>query len=562
MGKHTNTDTIIAVVAAGAARPLMEEAPKKPGKGKKDGSRKAKPSLEQLGVPADGVAVIEECEKALRDLDRKDTEQVFRMGAVLAEAKDACGSQEVWAAWSKKRCGISRRSADSYVGVHERLAEHRELFVERGMQRVSMYALANAAPKKIAAVVERVRGGDIPPVSDLRAFLNEGTEPKAPMQACDIPGAEGIKALVRERMKQALDPLMAALAAMLREVRQELATHRSGKALNKGRLAGKVERSARQARCELLGLAGGFEANSANAIWRQEDLSFPADSGWGRVLGVLLVLGSRESWPKDKAAAAWLEAEVEPALSWAVGPKVAAAIRKAEEDEASAAAAERAKAGAGKSDDRTKARREELKRIKAKLAEEAAARAAASPFVPGAVVPKSVLKEPRFVQYDVTDYLGGNDTPEQILARARADAVARGEKPVRVDFYGRPAGGWPEEDEALTEAAAPAAKDAPAGEASAPPDGYTRKEGRVKAGARKGSVAAAEDSETRAVTSPGAAAMSGAGDGPNKRAGRGKAQKLTEAAVADAGGIITPKGRKMKASLLDEPLAEPASKRS
>ncbi|MER9586120.1 hypothetical protein [Mesorhizobium sp. M0276] len=286
-------------------------------------------TYEELGIPAEKIPVLVECENMFRGSERVDAEQVFVKGEAVAKARQACPSQESFATWLKGWCGQSRRTGDNFIAVHERLGQYRTLFVEHNVQRVALYALCAASPEKIEAVANRLRAGERPSAAEIGAFARDGATKAAPLQPANIAGPEGVKALIREKTAAGLPALIGRLCRMLEVVQEAVLRHAGGKPLVKKKLTELLVQPARRARAELESLAAFVEPNSNGPDWLVHTARFPADTGWSLVWHVLYTMAGADDWPKDDRFRPWFLEKVLPSLEWAVGPKLAAATAKA-----------------------------------------------------------------------------------------------------------------------------------------------------------------------------------------------------------------------------------------
>jgi hypothetical protein len=230
--------------------------------------------------------------------------------------------QEAFERWSKRACGLTRRGADNYIAVHRRLAAHRKLFVECSVPAAAMYTLAHAEPEALASVVAAYQAGERPTVRDIKVLVAGDVAPARP-ELADVSGADGLKALAREKSRTAIPVLVGRLQAMLADVHDALETHFAGKKVAKGALIQKLEHPARRARAELQSVALFVEPNSYGDEWRVHPSQFPHGSGWARVSNILFTVGGQESWPDANKLGAWLADEVRPALEFAIGEKAA-----------------------------------------------------------------------------------------------------------------------------------------------------------------------------------------------------------------------------------------------
>lgn len=137
----------------------------------------------------------------------------------------------------------------------------------------------------------------------------------------DVAGADGLKALAREKSRKAIPVLIGRLQTMLSDTREALEPHFAGKKVAKGALVKKLEHPARRARAELQSLAVFVEPYSEGDTWRVYPVEFSGGSSWADVSNVLYKLGGREDWPDADELGTWLASEVLPALEFAVGTK-------------------------------------------------------------------------------------------------------------------------------------------------------------------------------------------------------------------------------------------------
>jgi len=202
-----------------------------------------------------------------------------------------------------------------------------------------MYELARGTEDKIEAVLDTFEAGTAMTAAQIEAFVKAGEEAEPVAEPADMGGPEGIKANARVKLSVGLPVLMKRLQSILAVVLEELDRHNLGKRVSKGRAADRIEHEARRAKAELASLVRFVEPNPHGAAWIVHPANFPAGSGWSKLDRLFYELGGREQWPAADKLGEWLSGEVVPRLEWALGPKLTAEVRKADEARLAAAAA-------------------------------------------------------------------------------------------------------------------------------------------------------------------------------------------------------------------------------
>jgi hypothetical protein len=276
---------------------------------------------DSLGIPEAAVPSFEETREMFTTLGRKRTEEVFICGEMLANVRSQSPSQKVFERWSKQACRLTRRGAGNYIAVHNNLRAHRQALIECSMPAAAMYTLATADQEIVVSVIAGLKDGKRPTASELKALIcGEGGITQ--LDAADTAGAQGLKALARAKIRNALPILIGRLTRMLEDIDVALKPHFEGKRVAKGALATKLEHPARRARGELQSLAVFVEPNSESSeTWRVHPARFPPESRWDRVDQLLFKLGGREGWPDVDDLGAWLVNDVVPTIEFAVGAK-------------------------------------------------------------------------------------------------------------------------------------------------------------------------------------------------------------------------------------------------
>jgi len=274
-----------------------------------------------LGIPKSAVPSFEETREMFAMLGRKKTDEVFVCGEMLANVRGQSPSQKVFEHWSKQACRLTRRGAGNYIAVHNNLRAHRQALVECSMPAAAMYTLATADQEIVVSVVAGLKEGKRPTASELRALIS-GESGITQLDAADTAGAQGLKALARAKIRNAVPILIERLMGMLEDIEVALKPHVEGKKVAKGALVAKLEHPARRARSELQSLALFVEPNSQSSeTWRVHPARFPSESPWAMVDQVLFKLGGREDWPDVDDLGAWLFNDVAPTIRFAIGVK-------------------------------------------------------------------------------------------------------------------------------------------------------------------------------------------------------------------------------------------------
>jgi hypothetical protein len=365
---ETELNDAIPVEASENISKLMAEpaAPKRSRKAKmKDGAAKLAeeellPDYEALGIPETEVALYEALRLRFKELGRRSTAQVFECGQVVAELQKLAPDQETFAKASKRVLGLSRRGAENYANVFNRLADMRERLVAVGMKASALYELATAEPEQVEAVLGAFEAGRELTVAQVKVMLGKTSGPSA---SPDDGGPDGLRAATAAKTAFATKLLMDTLYQMLRDAHVALEEHHQGRKVAKGKAEAALVYPARLANGLVQSLVFSAQIHSEK---------FPgtiqvrpvAKNRWWQLYLVLDQMGSTEGWPVVEKVGDWLVQTVVPELEWALGEQRSAKARSILDERAAAAEAERLKAEEAKARAKAEAKKA---REKAKL---------------------------------------------------------------------------------------------------------------------------------------------------------------------------------------------------
>lgn len=287
----------------------------------------AMPSLEELGITDEGIAArLEACEAQWQSSQRMDAEVVFIRGAVVAEGRTACDSQETLDKWCRGRLKVTRRGAENYERVHLTFGDRSDRFIAARVSPTVMYKLLAAAPDKVEAVLRHYEAGRVMTVQEVATFIGQVNDDVASEDdAAELAGVDGIRLLVREKLKSTIPDISQGLEVILSACLEALDDHHRGVRVKKGELADKIEHEARIVRSKLENLAFVMGPNTLGDPWRLFIKRPPHESRWGKLVRLLEALGGRSEWSDPLGA--WLIDDVIPALEWGLGNKLAEAVR-------------------------------------------------------------------------------------------------------------------------------------------------------------------------------------------------------------------------------------------
>ncbi|MER9333093.1 hypothetical protein NKJ06_03630 [Mesorhizobium sp. M0293] len=302
--------------------PRRDAVPSRQGRRGQSGLKKRNEQTidyESLGIPSAAVPLFEEAREMFSSIGRKRTDEVFTCGEALSRVRESAPSQEAFERWSKRACSLTRRGAGNYIAVHNNLREHRNVLVDCSMPAAAMYTLATAEQELLASVVADLKAGKRPTVREIKTLVSGETQ-SLKREPADTAGSEGLRALSRQKIQNAVPILVERLWGILKDIQEALEPHFEGKKVAKGALVGKVEHPARRAGAELQSLAVFVEPNAqSSSDWIVHPARLPHGSQWWKVSQVLYKLGGREDWPDASELGAWLVNDVVPALEFAVG---------------------------------------------------------------------------------------------------------------------------------------------------------------------------------------------------------------------------------------------------
>ena len=263
-------------------------------------------------------AELEAKAKSLTDLGRKETDHVFRLGALLEEVS-AHIPDGTFGVWVEARCNITARTARNWRGVYRNLAGYRDRAVELAIGPTVLIQLISAPADKIeAAFAFAAEQGRIQ-VADVKAILagdEMQSEDETEIDVIDLGGVHGLKAMVDTRTRESRTALLRNLLGLLKILSGALTeAERTGKRIKKSRIAPKAEVHAYHA-YELLSSLGtgvGPQGDGKSTM----KVGLPSASRWKKVEALLWRLRDSSNWAKVDSLETWLQTVVIPMLVWA-----------------------------------------------------------------------------------------------------------------------------------------------------------------------------------------------------------------------------------------------------
>lgn len=263
-------------------------------------------------------AELEAKAKSLTDLGRKETDHIFELGALLEEAS-AHIPDGTFGKWVEARCNITARTARNWRGVHRNLGGYRERAVELAIGPTVLIQLVSAPAEKITAAFAFAEDQGRIQVADVKAILAGDDLPgegETEVDAVDLGGAHGLKAMVEERTKESRTAFLRNLSGLLKILSVAVAeAERTGKRIKKSSIAPKAEVHAYHA-YELLSSLGtgvGPQGDGKSTM----KIGLPSASRWKKVEALLWRLRDSSNWARVDSLEEWLETVVIPILTWA-----------------------------------------------------------------------------------------------------------------------------------------------------------------------------------------------------------------------------------------------------
>lgn len=280
-------------------------------------------------------AELEAKAKSLTDLGRKETDHVFRLGALLEGASTHI-PDGTFGAWVEARCNITARTARNWRGVHRNLGAYRDRAVELASGPTVLIQLISAPADKIEAAFAFAEDQGRIQVADVKAILagdEVGSEGESEVDVIDLGGVHGLKAMVEARTRDSRTALMCNLLGLLKIFSGALAeAEKTGRRIKKNRIAPKAEVHAYHAHELLSGLGTGVgpQGDGKSTI----KVGLPSASRWKKVEALLWRLRDSTNWAKVDSLETWLETVVIPMLTWATSKQKSPAWPLPEEQSA------------------------------------------------------------------------------------------------------------------------------------------------------------------------------------------------------------------------------------
>ncbi len=263
-------------------------------------------------------AELEAKAKSLTDLGRKETDHVFRLGALLEEVS-AHIPDGTFGVWVEARCNITARTARNWRGVYRNLGGYRDRAVELAIGPTVLIQLISAPADKIEAAFAFAEEQGRIQVADVKAILagdEMQSEDETEIDVINLGGVHGLKAMVDTRTRESRTALLRNLLGLLKILSGALTeAERTGKRIKKSRIAPKAEVHAYHA-YELLsslGIGVGPQGDGKSTM----KAGLPSASRWKKVEALLWRLRDSSNWARVDSLEEWLETVVIPMLTWA-----------------------------------------------------------------------------------------------------------------------------------------------------------------------------------------------------------------------------------------------------
>jgi len=343
------------------------------------------PDYAALGLDPEKAKVAEGLRQESLELGRKSTSTVFEWGRISAALHALADDQAHYGKLTKGVLGLSRRGAENYERVYERLAPHRERLVRVGIIASGLYELATAEPDQVEEVLAASEAGQKLTVAQIKAMVGKGGV--TPAVSAELGGAAGLKARIAEKTQVGVSEFMDAAAVFLEELLVALDPYRQGKRIVVKDTQPAFIYPARILREQLEWLTWRAVPEQPGRFPVSHEPVVRGDR-WHEVWQTLVKLGGFESWPPAAEVGPWLNDTVVPQLLWLLGDrakKPLAVVNRL------AAAAEAEQAKAEKERERAKAEqkkaRQKAKRERAKAGKRGSREAAAEADHPAATAP-------------------------------------------------------------------------------------------------------------------------------------------------------------------------------
>ena len=111
----------------------------------------------------------------VRSLIRKTSDDLYRIGAILASVKDTLHNRN-FAKWCELEVGIKKTTAYRYLGIYERFSEKREIVGNIDPAVVMDMSVKSTPQVVVDKVVEKAESGEQVSSSDTKEFIAEVKE--------------------------------------------------------------------------------------------------------------------------------------------------------------------------------------------------------------------------------------------------------------------------------------------------------------------------------------------------------------------------------------------------
>ncbi len=323
------------VTASGEGRDPAKGKASRKGKAKSrkkaKAAKAARPSYKDLGIEdPEHIQLLDNSVEEWDETDKTTAELVFIRARIVGKCAHVFTSQKQKEAWSQAYLKITRRHAETHGKIYDELMHLAERMITARVTPSVIFELPGAPMEKIEAVLERFEAGDKPTVQDVKNFLKrDGDETTALGEDVELSGADGIRKMVKEKVKDTVPRIIEGHEILLAACLGALDDHNRGVNVKKGELEAKVSHLAWVVHAMLENLSFNISPRSERKPWAVNVARPEPETGWAQVVKQLALLSDGVKWPNPIGP--WLINEVIPALEWGLGPKLAKAVRDADE---------------------------------------------------------------------------------------------------------------------------------------------------------------------------------------------------------------------------------------
>lgn len=331
---HMNKDTKGAAAVGADEQPAAKVKANGKGKtkaGKKGTAKDARDMYADLGInDPERIRFLDDAVKRWHESEKMDAKIVFVRAEIVGTSEHLWESQEQMERWADTCLGVSRRHANNYGRVYKDLGHLAERFIAARVTPSVIYKLPGAPIEKVEAVLSEFEAGRRLKVKEAEVFVRqEGEEIASEGVEVELPGADGIRKMSAQKVKDTVPRIIEGHQILLAACFGALDDYHRGVRVKKGELERKVSHLAWVVREMLENLSFSISPRSDRKPWAMNLAKPEPEMSWAHVDKQLALLSDGVEWPD--AIGPWLIDEVIPALEWGLGPKLAKAVRDADE---------------------------------------------------------------------------------------------------------------------------------------------------------------------------------------------------------------------------------------